>query len=113
MASTETVRVFSVSQPSVSLRWVEKYFYLCMSLLIAAVVVYGFSHTVENKLIHANPRPPILLWVHALLFSSWVAFTSHSQCWYESGRWNSTELSAGRGLHLVRPWSWSGPGWHW
>ena len=74
MASTQTVRVFSVSQPSVSLRWVEKYFYLCMSLLIAAVVVYGFSLTVDNKLIHANPRRPILLWVHAILFSSWVAF---------------------------------------
>jgi hypothetical protein len=74
MASTETVRVFSVSQPSASLRWLEKYFYLCMSLLIAAVVVYGFSHTVANKLTHANPRRPILLWVHAILFSSWVAF---------------------------------------
>ena len=45
-----------------------------MSLLIAAVVVYGFSHTVENKLIHANPRRPILLWVHAILFCCWVAF---------------------------------------
>jgi hypothetical protein len=74
MASTETVRVSSVCRPSMSVRWVEKYFYLCMSLLIAAVVVYGFSHTVENKLIHANPRRPILLWVHAILFSSWVAF---------------------------------------
>src|ERR1700732_491941 len=74
MASTATVRVLSVSQSSISLRWVEKYFYLCMSLLIAAVVVYGFSHTIENKLIHGNPRRPILLWVHAVLFSSWVGF---------------------------------------
>lgn len=74
MASTETVRAFFVSQPSVSLRWVEKYFYVCMSLLIAAVVVYGFSHSVDNRLIHANPRRPILLWGHAILFSSWVAF---------------------------------------
>jgi hypothetical protein len=39
MASTETVRIYSASQPSISLRWTEKYFYLCMSLLIAAVVV--------------------------------------------------------------------------
>jgi hypothetical protein len=74
MASTETVRAVSVSQPSISLRWVEKYFYLCMSLLIAAVIAYGFSQTVENKLIHGTPRRPILLWVHAVLFSSWVAF---------------------------------------
>jgi len=74
MASTETVRLVSASQPSISLRWLDKYFYLCMSLLIAAVVVYGFSHTVDRKLIHANPRRPILLWVHVVLFSSWVAF---------------------------------------
>lgn len=72
MASTETVRVFSVSQPPISLRWVEKYFYLCMSLLIAAVVVYGFSHTIENKLIYGKPPRPVLLWVHAVLFSSWI-----------------------------------------
>jgi hypothetical protein len=45
-----------------------------MSLLIAAAVVYGFSQTVENKLIHGTPPRPILLWVHAVLFSSWVAF---------------------------------------
>jgi len=45
-----------------------------MSLLIATVVVYGFSHTVDNRLVHASPRRPILLWVHAVLFSSWVAF---------------------------------------
>jgi hypothetical protein len=74
MASTQTVPALSVSQSSVWLRWVEKYFYLCMSLLIAAVVLYGFSGTVGNKLIQANPRRPILLWVHAVLFSSWVAF---------------------------------------
>ncbi len=74
MASTETVRAVPVSQPSISPRWLEKYFYLCMSLLIAAVVAYGFSGTVDKKLIHANPQRPILLWVHAILFSSWVAF---------------------------------------
>ena len=74
MASTETVRVSSVSQPSISLRWIEKYFYLCMSVFIAAVIGYGFGHTVDNKLIHGNPRRPILLWVHAVLFSGWIAF---------------------------------------
>jgi hypothetical protein len=74
MASTQTVPALSVSQPPISLRWVEKYFYFWMSLLIAAVVVYGFSGTIGHKLIHADPRRPMLLWVHAVLFSSWVAF---------------------------------------
>ncbi len=74
MASTETQHVSSIPQPSISPRWLEKYFYFGMSLLIAAVVVYGFGHTVESKLIHSNPPRPILLWVHAFLFSGWVAF---------------------------------------
>ena len=74
MASAEIARLVSASQPSGWLRWIEKYFYLCMSLLIAAVIVYGFGHTVESRLVHGNPRRPVLLWVHAVLFSGWVAF---------------------------------------
>src|SRR6266700_2490688 len=74
MATTQAVRISSPSQFSGFERWAEKYFYLFMSLLIATVVVYGFSGTAGNKLIHANPPRPILLWVHAVLFSSWVAF---------------------------------------
>ncbi len=74
MVNTQAAPALSVYQPSVWLRWVEKYFYLCMSLLIAAVVVCGFSGTVGHKLIYADPRRPVLLWVHAMLFSTWVAF---------------------------------------
>lgn len=73
MASTQTQPALSASRRSMWQRRVEAYFYLCMSLLIAAVVVYGFSGTIGNKLVHANPRRPILLWVHAILFSSWLA----------------------------------------
>ena len=43
MASAQTLRGVSDSQSAILVRWVEKYFYLFMSLLIAAVVVYGFS----------------------------------------------------------------------
>ncbi len=52
----------------------RRWFYLGMSLLIAAVVIYGFSQTVDHKLIHATPVRPWLLWVHGGLFSGWVAF---------------------------------------
>jgi hypothetical protein len=113
MASTETVRVSSVCRPSMSVRWVEKYFYLCMSLLIAAVVVYGFSHTVENKLIHANPRRPILLWVHAILFSSWVAFYITQSVLVRIRKVELHRTLGWAGRHSVRPWSWSGLGWQW
>jgi hypothetical protein len=74
MVSTQTLSALSVSRRSTWQRPVEMYFYLCMALLTAAIVIYGFSGTLGNKLIHANPRRPILLWVHAILFSSWLAF---------------------------------------
>ena len=55
-------------------RFLEKYFYLFMSLLIPAIIVYGFSHTIDRNLIHpAIPRPRIL-YLHAVVFSGWVLF---------------------------------------
>src|SRR5215467_4406725 len=51
-----------------------QYFYFFMSRLIAAVIVYGFSFTIGENLIHpAIPRPWILH-VHATVFSSWLVF---------------------------------------
>jgi hypothetical protein len=55
-------------------RFLNKYFYFCMSLLVAAVVVDGFGRTVDQHLIHATPERPWLLWVHASVFSGWVLF---------------------------------------
>lgn len=51
-----------------------RYFYFSMSLLIAAVVVYGFGHTIDGNLIHAVPVRPWILYLHATVFSGWVAF---------------------------------------
>lgn len=52
----------------------DRYFYFGMSLLVAAIVVAGFSRTVEASLFHATPPRPFLLWIHATAFSAWVAF---------------------------------------
>lgn len=52
----------------------ENYLYFFMSLLIAAVVLFGFSQTVEIKLIHAAPPRPFLLYVHGAVFFGWVLF---------------------------------------
>jgi hypothetical protein len=50
----------------------DKYFYLAMSLLMIAIVVWGFGHTVNDVLFHpAVPRPRIL-WVHSSTFSFWL-----------------------------------------
>jgi hypothetical protein len=51
---------------------VDKYFYLAMSLLMIAIVVWGFGHTVNDVLFHpAVPRPTIL-WVHSAVFCGWL-----------------------------------------
>jgi hypothetical protein len=51
-----------------------QYFYFFMSLLVAATVVYGFSHTIDHNLIHASPLPPFVLYIHAIVFPAWVVF---------------------------------------
>jgi hypothetical protein len=53
---------------------VRQNFYLAMSLLIAVVVVYGFSHTIDHNLLHASPIPPFILTIHAMVFPGWVLF---------------------------------------
>jgi len=54
--------------------FVNRYFYFSMSLLFATIVVWGFSHTVNESLFHAAPPRPLLLWIHGAVFSSWVVF---------------------------------------
>jgi len=51
-----------------------RYFYLAMSLLTAAIVVWGFSHTVEQSLFHPAVPRPLILWFHGAAFSGWVLF---------------------------------------
>lgn len=51
-----------------------RYFYLCMSLVLAALVIAGFSRTVSANLFRANPPRPLLLWIHGTAFSTWVVF---------------------------------------
>lgn len=55
-------------------RFLGRYFYLCMSLVMAGLVVWGFSRTVDASLFHAKPARPLLLWMHGAAFSTWVLF---------------------------------------
>jgi hypothetical protein len=45
-----------------------------MSLLIAAIVVYGFSITVDKNLIHPAVPRPMILYIHEAVFSGWLVF---------------------------------------
>jgi hypothetical protein len=53
---------------------VDRYFYFFLSLVVAGIVVAGFSHTVGKNLFHAAPPRPVLLWIHGAAFSGWVVF---------------------------------------
>lgn len=55
-------------------RFVHRYFYLSMALLFAALVVWGFSRTVNDNLFHGAPPRPFLLWIHGAAFAGWVTF---------------------------------------
>ncbi|PRC94846.1 hypothetical protein S2091_0041 [Solimicrobium silvestre] len=50
----------------------DQFFYFRMALLLAAIVIYGFSHTVDGSLIHPINPPPAIFYVHASVFASWV-----------------------------------------
>jgi hypothetical protein len=55
-------------------KWLRSYFYFGMTLLCSAVLIWGFGHTVDSVLLHpAVPRPKIL-WLHSVVFSSWLLF---------------------------------------
>ena len=54
--------------------FLSRYFYFCMSLVMSAVVVAGFSRTVGPNLFHATPPRPLLLWMHGAAFSAWMIF---------------------------------------
>jgi hypothetical protein len=51
----------------------DRFFYLGMALLVAAVVIFGFSHTIGGNLLHPDTPRPWILPIHAIVFSSWVA----------------------------------------
>ena len=45
-------------------------FFLIMSVLLAGIDVFGFSHTVPSDF--AAPDFPLILWVHAAVFTAWL-----------------------------------------
>src|SRR5277367_183468 len=47
-------------------------FYFCVALLMAGLSVWGFSQTVDARLLHAKPPRPLLLWFHGAAFSAWI-----------------------------------------
>ena len=78
----------------------DQYFYFFMSLLIPAVVVYGFSFTLDKNLIHPVIPRPLILYVHAAIFSGWLVFfmlqsalvRTHNVHWHRRIGWFGVAL---------------------
>jgi hypothetical protein len=83
----------------------SKYFYLVMSLLVMAAVLYGFSFTVGDNLIHPTVPRPWVLYVHAVVFTGWLALfvlqsilvRSRKVAWHKTLGW----VGVGWGLLIV------------
>ncbi len=52
--------------------FLARYFYFAMAVLLAAIVGYGFSHTIEENLLHPSFPRPRVLYVHAAVFGGWM-----------------------------------------
>jgi hypothetical protein len=82
-------------------RFVNRYFYFSMSLLMGVLVVWGFSRTVNDNLLHAAPPRPFLLWIHGAAFAAWVVFfiaqstlvRVHKVSWHRLMGWFGTGLA--------------------
>lgn len=53
-------------------RFLSRYFYFGASLVMAGLSLWGFSRTVDARLLHASPPRPLLLWIHGVIFSAWT-----------------------------------------
>lgn len=53
---------------------IDKYYYFVMSVVLATIVFWGFSYTVDARLIHPPVQVPSIIWVHTIAFSSWMCF---------------------------------------
>lgn len=52
----------------------DRYFYFAMSLVTIGVVAYGFHFTVNENFLRPSIPRPRMLWVHATVFTAWLAF---------------------------------------
>lgn len=52
--------------------WPNNRFYFFFAWLVAAIVVYGFAHTITPRLLHAAIPRPHILWVHTVVFFAWI-----------------------------------------
>ena len=51
---------------------IDRYFYFAMAVLIVLITVYGFHFTILENLVEAAVPRPLIVWVHAAVFTAWL-----------------------------------------
>ena len=71
---------------------VGRSFHLALMIAITAVVLYGFSHTVDADIIHPAQKQPLILYVHVAVFTTWllVLMTQTALIWARNPRLHRT-----------------------
>lgn len=92
--------------------WLNRYANFAMALMLAFIVGYGFSHTLEENLLHPSfPRPPVL-YVHAAVFGGWILLLVvqsalvallHKSAWHR--RLGCLGLALGCAMPVLGTWS--------
>ena len=72
MSTTSATRAIKSARGGSFTQLLDRYFYFSMSVLVAAIVVFGFDRTVDQRLFHPPYKPPFLLWVHGIVFTAWL-----------------------------------------
>jgi hypothetical protein len=76
MKAADTSRLQSTKTENgmskIALVSLDKFFYFTMSWLVLAVVAYGFVPTLGERLLHPPAPRPLILYGHAIIFTSWV-----------------------------------------
>ncbi len=67
---------------------VGRSFHLALMIAITAIVLYGFSHTVDADIIHPAREQPFILYVHVTVFTTWllVLMTQTALIWTHNAR---------------------------
>jgi hypothetical protein len=82
---------------SVFSAFLRRWFWFAMALLLAAIVYYGFSHTIEENLFHGSFPRPAVLYIHAAAFSAWTVLLVVQSGLIAIGRWRKTHRWLGWG----------------
>jgi hypothetical protein len=86
----------------------NRWFYFGMTLLATVIAAYGFGRQIEPRLLE-GPARPVVLWVHAILFSFWMAFVIAQSALVRVRNVKIHRTLGWGGAGLTNMWGWARP----